>query len=122
MLKQSIVLASPILSSQRKQVVDLAVKNRLPTIYYRSDFVEDGGLMSYGVSLNDLARRAATYVDKILKGSQARRSSRGAADQVRVHRQFESGEADRSNDPAECVGAGGSGDQMKKATGNGRGG
>ena len=63
-----LVLASPVLTSQRTQIVDLAVKNRLPAIYWRSDFVEAGGLISYGASQNDLDRRAATYVDKILKG------------------------------------------------------
>jgi putative ABC transport system substrate-binding protein len=63
-----LVLPSPVLTSQRTQIVDLAVKSRLPAIYWRSDFVESGGLMSYGASQNDLDRRAATYVDKILKG------------------------------------------------------
>ena len=63
-----LVLQSGILNSQRKQIVELAAKNRLPAIYWRSDFVEAGGLMSYGASQNDLDRRAATYVDKILKG------------------------------------------------------
>jgi len=63
-----LVLGSPILNSQRRQVIDLAVKNRLPTIYPQREFVEDGGLMFYGASLTDLFRRAATYVDKILKG------------------------------------------------------
>jgi putative ABC transport system substrate-binding protein len=48
--------------------VDLAVSNRLPVIYYEAGFVEAGGLMSYGVNFPDLDRRAATYVDKILKG------------------------------------------------------
>jgi putative ABC transport system substrate-binding protein len=62
------VLSSAILFSERTQVVDLAVKNRLPGIYFRSDFVEAGGLMSYSASFSDLDRRAATYVDKILKG------------------------------------------------------
>src|SRR5438094_596235 len=64
-----LVLTSPVFNSQRKQVVELAVKSRLPAIYWRSDFVEAGGLMSYGTSQNDLDRRAATYVDKILKGA-----------------------------------------------------
>jgi putative ABC transport system substrate-binding protein len=63
-----LVLNSPILSPHRKQVVDLAVKNRFPAIYDTTQFVEDGGLMSYGVNRSDLSRRAATYVDKILKG------------------------------------------------------
>jgi putative tryptophan/tyrosine transport system substrate-binding protein len=63
-----LVLGSPVLASQRTQFADLAVKSRLPAIYSRSEFVEDGGLMSYAVSFTDLDRRAATYVDKILKG------------------------------------------------------
>ena len=62
-------LATPIFTSERKQLIKLAVKSRLPAIYARPEFVEDGGLMTYGVSVNDLYRRAATYVDKILKGA-----------------------------------------------------
>jgi hypothetical protein len=64
-----LVLVSVVLNSYRKQVIELAVKNRLPAIYPILDFVEAGGLMSYGVSFIDLHRRAATYVDKILKGA-----------------------------------------------------
>ena len=63
-----LVLGSPVLNSQQKQVIELAVKSRLPAIYFNLEFVEAGGLMSYGVNIADLARRAATYVDKILKG------------------------------------------------------
>jgi putative ABC transport system substrate-binding protein len=63
-----LVLANPVLFSHRTQTVELAIKNRLPAIYYATEFVEDGGLMTYGVSVTDLFRRAATYVDKILKG------------------------------------------------------
>jgi putative tryptophan/tyrosine transport system substrate-binding protein len=65
------VLALPsfLLTSQRKQIVDLALKTRLPAIYDRREFVEDGGLLSYSVSSTDLFRRAAYYVDKILKGA-----------------------------------------------------
>ena len=63
------MLASPIFNVQRKQIVDLAVKSRLPVIYYAPEWVQDGGLMSYGVNYTDLYRRAATYVDKILKGT-----------------------------------------------------
>jgi len=58
-----------VLNNQRTQVVELAAKNRLPVMYSLREFVEDGGLMSYGVSVTDLDRRAATYVDKILKGA-----------------------------------------------------
>jgi putative ABC transport system substrate-binding protein len=63
-----IVLSGPMVNSHRSQIVDLAVKSRLPAIYPWPEYVEDGGLMSYGPSLTDLNRRAATYVDKILKG------------------------------------------------------
>ena len=58
-----------IASSLRKESIDLAVKSRLPVIYIGRNYVEAGGLMSYGVNLPDLDRRAATYVDKILKGA-----------------------------------------------------
>jgi putative ABC transport system substrate-binding protein len=61
-------LGSPVLMSHRNRVVDLAATSRLPAIYYFPEFVEAGGLMTYGPSITDLARRAATYVDKILKG------------------------------------------------------
>ena len=58
-----------VVLSQRTQVVELAAKSRLPAMYIIREYVETGGLMSYGVSLIDLDRRAATYVDKILKGA-----------------------------------------------------
>jgi putative tryptophan/tyrosine transport system substrate-binding protein len=57
-----------VASAHRKQIAELALKSGLPTIYEQAAFVEAGGLMSYGVSFADLDRRAATYVDKILKG------------------------------------------------------
>ncbi len=63
------MLPAGVFSSQRTQIVDLAVKSRLPAIYFQTEFVEAGGLMSYGASFADLYRRAATYVDKILKGA-----------------------------------------------------
>jgi putative tryptophan/tyrosine transport system substrate-binding protein len=63
------VLPSGIFTLQRTQLGNLAVKSRLAAISQISEFVEDGGLMTYGVSLTDLYRRAATYVDKILKGA-----------------------------------------------------
>ena len=60
--------AGAVVAAHRKLIVELAAKSRLPAMYERSDFVEDGGLIAYGVNFNDLARRAATYVDKILNG------------------------------------------------------
>jgi putative ABC transport system substrate-binding protein len=64
-----LVLQSAVLNSQRKEIVDLAIKSRLPAIYYAAEWMEAGGLMSYATSITDLYRRAATYVDKILKGT-----------------------------------------------------
>jgi putative ABC transport system substrate-binding protein len=63
-----LVLASPVFISQRTQITDLVIKNRVPAIYPNGEYVEDGGLMSYGANNADLFRRAAIYVDKILKG------------------------------------------------------
>jgi putative ABC transport system substrate-binding protein len=63
------VMASPILFAYRKELVDLSAKHRLPGMYENKEFVEAGGLLSYGANLDDLYRRAATYVDKILKWS-----------------------------------------------------
>jgi putative ABC transport system substrate-binding protein len=63
------VLMSPVLTRDRKDIIERAAKYRLPAIYEWREFVEVGGLMSYGSSLIDLTRRAAVYVDKILKGA-----------------------------------------------------
>src|SRR3990167_2062570 len=68
-LFRSLLLGSPVASSQRTQIAALVVKSRLPAIYPWPEFVEDGGLMAYGVSITDLFRRAAIFVDKILKGA-----------------------------------------------------
>ena len=54
---------------ERKRIVELAGKYRLPAIYPQKEYVEEGGLMSYGTDFVDLYRRAAVYVDKILKGA-----------------------------------------------------
>ncbi|MEO8410840.1 MAG: ABC transporter substrate-binding protein, partial [Propionivibrio sp.] len=64
-----IVQADPLFFTARKQVVDLATKYRLPAVFHAREFVEIGGLMSYGGSLDYQFRRAAVYVDKILKGT-----------------------------------------------------
>jgi len=63
------LVAGGVASGHQTQIVDLAVKSRLPVIYQGRAYVEVGGLMTYGVNLPDLDRRAATYVDKILKGA-----------------------------------------------------
>jgi putative tryptophan/tyrosine transport system substrate-binding protein len=63
-----VVLRNPVTAVYRKQVVDFAFKSRLPSMFGTTPWVDSGGLMSYGPDLTDLARRAATYADKILKG------------------------------------------------------
>jgi putative ABC transport system substrate-binding protein len=63
------VLGSPMFTSERRRLVDLAAKHRLPAVYGRREYVDAGGLMSYATNFADLYRRAATYVVKILKGA-----------------------------------------------------
>ena len=62
-------LGGSMFFSERRRLVDLAAKNRLPALYQQREFVDAGGLMAYGANLADNFRRAATYVDKILKGA-----------------------------------------------------
>jgi putative ABC transport system substrate-binding protein len=64
-----IVFPSPMLFNERRLIVDLALKHRLPSMAMGSEFVQLGGLMSYGASISDLHRRAAAFVDQILKGA-----------------------------------------------------
>jgi putative ABC transport system substrate-binding protein len=63
-----VIILSPLVTLNSKRIVELALKHRLPGIYPTRQFVEEGGLMAYGPLIADLYRRAATYVDKILKG------------------------------------------------------
>jgi ABC-type uncharacterized transport system substrate-binding protein len=64
-----VIIRNPLITSNQKQLADLAIKNRLPSMNETSDFVESGGLASYSSNDADQFRRAATYVDKILKGA-----------------------------------------------------
>jgi len=64
-----LVLADAMFLFQRKQIVELAARYRLPTVYQLREFPEIGGLMSYGTGLSDTHRRVAAFVDKILKGA-----------------------------------------------------
>lgn len=63
------IMTDAMFNSQVSRIAQLTIKNRLPSVYDRNEFVEAGGLMSYGTNLADLSRRAAEYVDKILKGA-----------------------------------------------------
>jgi putative tryptophan/tyrosine transport system substrate-binding protein len=62
------VTSSALVVRHRELVVGLAARHKLPAVYYRRLFVDDGGLLSYGYDLLDQFRRAATYVDRILRG------------------------------------------------------
>ena len=64
-----IVMPSPMLFGEHQRIVQLAAQNRLPGMYQAREFVDAGGLISYGANLDDLFRQAATYLDKILKGT-----------------------------------------------------
>ena len=87
-------------ATNRKRIIELVLKHRLPAVYQDWVFTETGGLMSYGTNRVQWRRRIAWYVDKILKGATRSRSSRRAADQVRVGDQFEDRQADRADDSA----------------------
>ena len=63
------VLSNPLLNRDRKRIITLAARHRLPAIYEWRESAEDGGLLAYGAKLRDLNRRVAAYVDKILKGA-----------------------------------------------------
>ncbi|HSE87902.1 MAG TPA: ABC transporter substrate-binding protein [Candidatus Binatia bacterium] len=62
-------MANRVFFGERKRIVELAGRYRFPAIYFQREFVDEGGLMSYGVDYDDLYRKAAHYVDKILKGA-----------------------------------------------------
>jgi putative ABC transport system substrate-binding protein len=63
------VIGGSVFLSQQKQAVELAANSRLPVVYHQREYVDVGGSISYGVSVADFARRAATYVDELLKGT-----------------------------------------------------
>jgi putative tryptophan/tyrosine transport system substrate-binding protein len=104
------LLADTMFQNNGRRLADLATKSRLPTIYDGTELPEAGILMSYGANRSDLYRRAATFVDKILKRRQARRLASRAAEKVRAGDKFEGGQPDRPHDPAECAGESGSSD------------
>ena len=62
-------MPAPVFVTNLKRIADFAIKSRLPSIFHVAEFVDSGGLVSYGADRSDMFRRAATYVDKILKGT-----------------------------------------------------
>ena len=107
-----ITTASPLINTQQRQVLDFAAKNRLPAMYPTSEFVEAGGLMSYAPNYTDLCRRAADFVDKILKGTKPADMPVEQPTKFEFIVNLQDRQADRRDDPAECAGAGGSGHKM----------
>ena len=93
--------------ANRRLIADLAAQHRLAAMYAFRESVEAGGLMAYGASISDIIRRAAGYVDKILKGAKPGRSPHRAADEVRPGHQPQDREGPRPHDPALGAGAGG---------------
>ena len=112
-----LTLNSGILGSQRAQIAELAVKNRLPVMYHQNDFVEAGGLMFYGVNVPRLepARRQLCRQDS--QGREARRPTRGASDEVRAGHQPQGRQGPRPDNPAVGAGAGGSHHRVIATTG-----
>jgi putative tryptophan/tyrosine transport system substrate-binding protein len=104
------VLPSPMFFNQRRRLVDLAAKHRLPAGYPWREGADAGGLISYGPSIADLYRRAATYVDKILKGAKPGDLPIEQPTKFELMNQLENGEGARPHDSAVAAAAGGSGD------------
>ena len=101
------VTRDALANSNQKRIADLATKNRLPAIYPRGDFVDSGGLMSYGADQAEPYRRVASMVDKILKGTKPADLPVEQPTKFEFVDQSENRQADRSDDSAECAGAGG---------------
>jgi ABC-type uncharacterized transport system substrate-binding protein len=101
------VTQSPLNNSNQKRIVDLAAKNRLPAIYPRTDFVESGGLMSYGANRTEPYRRVASMVDKILKGRKPADLPVEQPTKFEFIVELKNGQANRPDDSAQCPCKGG---------------
>jgi putative ABC transport system substrate-binding protein len=101
-----------VLEPNREQVVALAAKHRLPTIYPWLYYVDLGGLMAYATSVPGFHHRSANFVDKILKGAKPSRPARRATEAVRVRDQSQNRKADRRDDSAQRAGESGQGDSI----------
>ena len=102
----------PLMSTNEKRIVGFALKSRLPSMYNRREFVDAGGLMSYGPNYPDLCRRAATYIDKILKGAKPADLPVEQPTKFEFVINLKDRQADWPDDSAERAGTGGQGDQV----------
>ena len=101
------MLPSPFFNTHRRALIELAASYRLPAIYEFREYVQDGGLMSYGPNLADMWRRAASYVDKILKGAKPGDLPVEQPTKFELVDQPQDREGPRPHDPAVGAGAGG---------------
>jgi putative ABC transport system substrate-binding protein len=115
-----LVLADTVTTANRRRAVEFAASNRIPAIYETRLFVEAGGLMSYGVNMHEHYRRAASYVDRILKRRQARRPACRAAHEVRAGDQHEDREGHRSHDRTSAAISSRPGDRVMSCVGRER--
>ena len=112
------VLATPLTYSRRALLADLAVKHRLPSVFGSKENVVAGGLMSYAPDAADLTRRAASYVDKILKGAEPERLP-SASNSVRALDQPQNRQGSRAHDPIHAPRPRRRGDRMSNCAGSG---
>ena len=105
---QGVAVMSPaFMFVHRKTVVDLAAAHRIPAVYELEMFVEAGGLMSYGVNVSEMQRRAATYVDRILKGAKPADLPIEQPTKFELVINLKTAKALGLDDPAVAAGAGG---------------
>jgi ABC-type uncharacterized transport system substrate-binding protein len=97
------VLVGGNLFSQTRRLAELAAKSRLPAMYSLRPQIEAGGLMGYGSDTVETWRRAATFVDKIIKGGRTRQAARRAANEVRARGESQGRQRHRPRDPGGSV-------------------
>lgn len=107
-----LVFSNPLALVHRREIADLAAKNRLPSMGDWKDFAEAGGLMAYGPNLVDQYRRAAAYVDKILKGAHPEDLPVEQPARIPSGHQYEDGQGPWPQDAPVSADSGGSGDRM----------
>jgi putative ABC transport system substrate-binding protein len=99
-----VVNLSPFINSHQRRIHQLAAENKLPAIYPRAEFVESGGLMSYGADRNEGFRRAAVMIDKILKGTKPADIPVEQPTKFELVINLKTAKANRAHNPAECAG------------------